>query len=301
MTTPRNPDRLIRTYLQEDQANEYHEVPDHLYNAIRDGIEQTHQRAVIGSVGVPNMNRFLAAGLGLAAVVLAGYLGVQLLGGAAPGGPAPIETPAPSNPPGGEPFVLSFAAGGGPAITLTIPGPGWSGTPQSGLIFKDENSGLPDGAAIIGPFHGDLYVYGDPCQWSTTVPATPATTVAETVVALTAQASRDASASADITADGYTGKSITVHVPGDIAFASDEFTGCDEGLFASWAGGGEPVSAGPSRHHQGPGQIDEVWILDMNGELVVVDAMYGPETPAKDLDELHAILESMTFEPGENP
>jgi hypothetical protein len=144
---------------------------------------------------------------------------------------------------------------------------------------------------MIGPFFGEVYVYGDPCQWSTTTPDTPATTVDEVVAALTAQASRDASDPVDITVDGYTGKSIILHVPDDAVFSE-----CDEGLFASWAGGGDPLSAGPSRHHQGPGQIDEVWILDVNGELIVVDAMYGAETSDEHVAEIHAILESMTFE-----
>ena len=60
--------------------------------------------------------------------------------------------------------------------------------------------------------------------------------------------------------------------------------------------GADPPSAGPSRYHQGPGQIDELWILDADGLLVVMDAMYGAETPDEHVAELHAILESMTFE-----
>ena len=116
------------------------------------------------------------------------------------------------------------------------------------------------------------------------------------MAALTAQASRDASAPMDITVDGYTGKSITLHVPDDAATREEAFSECDEQTFASWAGGGDSPSAGPSRYHQGPGQIDELWILDVNGELIVMDAMYGAETPAEQLAELHAILESMTFE-----
>ena len=80
MTTPRNPDRLIRTYLQEDEALGHHEVPEHVYGAIRDGIEQTRQRAVIGSMGVPDMNKFLAIGLGTAAVVVALLIGSNLNG-----------------------------------------------------------------------------------------------------------------------------------------------------------------------------------------------------------------------------
>jgi hypothetical protein len=63
------------------------------------------------------------------------------------------------------------------------------------------------------------------------------------VAALSAQASRDASAPVDISLDGYAGKSITLHVPDDADFAA-----CDDGLFGSWGTRGED----PSRYAQGP-------------------------------------------------
>lgn len=187
------------------------------------------------------------------------------------------------------PFVLT--APGGPPVTVTIPAPGWSELDQYGALLKNERSDPPDGAALLAPYYGEFYVYGDPCAWSTTTPDTPVTTVDDFVAAMTAQASRDASAPVDIAVDGYAGKSMTIRVPDDSVDAE-----CDDGKFASWAGGGEPPSAGPSRWHQGPGQIDELWIVDVDGTLMVMDAMYGTETPAEHVAELHAILESMTFE-----
>ena len=48
-------------------------------------------------------------------------------------------------------------------------------------------------------------------------------------------------------------------------------------------------------HVQAPGAIDEVWIVDLDGEIVAVTGAYYPETPAEDVAELQAILESMTF------
>ena len=74
------------------------------------------------------------------------------------------------------------------------------------VLVRDNGGDPPDGAAIIGLYDGEYYVYGDPCQWSTTMPDSPATTVDEVVAALRAQASRDASAPEDITVDGYAGK-----------------------------------------------------------------------------------------------
>jgi hypothetical protein len=112
--------------------------------------------------------------------------------------------------------------------------------------------------------------------------------VDEVVTALAAQASRDASAPVDITLDGYAGKAITLHVPDDA-----DFTQCDEGKFGSWSQGTTDLS--PHRYAQGPGQIDEVWVLDVDGLMVVIDWTHYAGTPADDVAELRAIVESATF------
>ncbi len=135
MTAAKRPRQAASAFLREGPTD----LPDPSFDAVRDRIEQTRQRAVIGSIGVPDMNKFLAVGLGVAAVVLAGYIGVQLLGGPAPGGPpvettSPVESAAePSTPADGSlpegPHALSVNADGGLDITVTIAAPGWFGEP----------------------------------------------------------------------------------------------------------------------------------------------------------------------------
>ena len=173
-------------------------------------------------------------------------------------------------------------------LTVTIPAPGWTARLVTEFLVKNDNSSAPDGAAMI-TFFGDLYVYGDPCQWSTTRPEIPATTVDELVAALASQALRDASEPVDVTVGGYVGKSITLHVPDDAVFSE-----CDRTLFGSW--GVSSADLSPFRYHQDPGQIDKVWILDVNGELAVIDIAYYEGTPQSAVDELEAIVESATFE-----
>ena len=68
-------------------------------------------------------------------------------------------------------------------------------------------------------------------------------------------------------------------------------TDCDEATYASYGHAG----ADPSRTHQGPGQIDELWILNVNGAVTILDAMYRPDTPAALIDEMRAIAESADF------
>ena len=42
--------------------------------------------------------------------------------------------------------------------------------------------------------------------------------------------------------------------------------------------------------------VDELWILDLDGEFAILDAMYRPDTPPDLVEEMRAIAESATFE-----
>jgi hypothetical protein len=71
-----------------------------------------------------------------------------------------------------------------------------------------------------------------------------------------------------------------------------EFADCDQGGYSFY----ELHNWFDSRVARGPGQIDEVWILDVGDALVILDAEYSPATPASLVDELRALAESATFE-----
>ncbi|HUH17153.1 MAG TPA: hypothetical protein VMM85_04325 [Methylomirabilota bacterium] len=297
--------RIVRSWLDEGVT----QLPDRVLDAVLDQVPATRQRRATWWPTRRNepMNTMLKFGLAAAVVVVAALIGINYLGTSTVGGPGiDSSTPTPEATPTLEatptpapegllpegPYVLTDgeALDGLPTlrITVTIPAPDWYGEPANGILIKNESPDAPDGAGMI-VFFGDLYVYGDPCEWSTTRPETPATTVDELVAALTAQASRDATEPVDVTVDGYAGKSITLHVPED-----EVFSDCDRGTFGSW---GVPGSdPGPFRYHQDPGQIDKLWIVDVDGELAVIDAAYYEGTPQSVIDEMEAIVESLTFE-----
>ena len=306
MSTDRDTSRIVRSWLRTEE----HESADRVLDAVLDRLDTTPQRRATWwpARRISTMNTTLKFGLAAVVVAVAVLIGVNYFASTNVGGPGlteptPTVTPAPSptfeptptptaTPDSGLP-VGSYLFNGnpafGPRITVAIPAPGWNVEETYGVLIKNQNSDPPDGAAIIGPFAGGFLIYGDPCEWSSTVPDAPATTVDEVVAALAAQASRDASDPVDITVDGYAGKSITLHVPDDTVDSE-----CDQGRFASWEMADSPED-GPDRYHQGPGQIDELWVLDIDGVVTVMDAMYGPETPAQNIAELQAILQSMTF------
>jgi len=303
MTASRNPDRMIHAFLQEGAEH----LDDQVYDAVRAEVDRKRQRVVIGPWRLPTMNKLVPIGLGAAAVVVAIIVGTQFIRpaasgnvGAGPTTPTAAPTAVPSllpsvavaspSPAAGLPLG-SFALTGevltpGRSTSVTIAAPGWVGDPGSGILVKNGNSDAPDGAGMIGPWIEPLYVYRDPCKWSTTMPKTPASSVDQVVAALRAQASRSASAPVNVMLDGHPGKKVTLHVPQDAVFGQ-----CDQGKFASWAIQGES----PSRYHQDPGQIDEVWVVDLDGKVAVVDAAYYAGTPAADVAEVRAIVESIRF------
>lgn len=298
MSTDRDTTRIVRSWLRTEE----NESADRVLGTVLDRLDTTPQRRATWwpARRLSTMNTTLKVGLAAVVVAVAALIGINYLAEPDVGGPGPAESTAPSTPdptPSATPqptpsasvtartFDLALAQSP-VAIDVTIPSAFWSLDPGGGVITS-EDADPPGGAGIITFVDPGYYVYGDPCRWSTTRPDTPSATVDELVAALSAQALRDASAPVDITLDGYTGKSITLHVPENADFAD-----CDDGMFASWGVPGED----PARWHQGPGQIDELWIVDVDGHLVVIDTAYYAGTPEDVVDELGAIVESVAFE-----
>jgi hypothetical protein len=310
MTPHRDPDRLIHTFVLEGAER----LNDQVYDAVRAEIEHKRQRVVIGPWRMPNMNKLVPIGLGAAAVVVALVVAIPLLGPPASSGAGGAPTPSPSptaqpsvaSPPAspaglptGSHVLMDSQLGDGTpglAMTVTIPAPGWDGERGGGILVKNESADPPDGAGMIVFANGSgWYVPGDPCGWASTVPDSRSTTVDELVAALAAQPSRDASKPVDITIDGYAGKAITLHTPDDAVFAS-----CDRSLFCTLADPEHPDNNDPTdfchRYSQGPGQIDNLWIVDVDGQLVVIDWTHYAATPADHVAEERAIVESATFD-----
>ncbi|HSM38134.1 MAG TPA: hypothetical protein VK838_02290, partial [Candidatus Limnocylindrales bacterium] len=152
MTASRDPDRLIRAFLDEGEER----LHDQIYDAVRAAIEQRRQRALVGLWRTPIMNKFVAIGLGAAAVVVVGVLlGAQLLGSPSGGGigagatptPTVVPTEQPTSTPAAfvpKPFTFSGAAPTAPKMTVIIPAPGWATSPF--FAKGDEVDNVPEAA-----------------------------------------------------------------------------------------------------------------------------------------------------------
>lgn len=314
MSTSRDPDRLIHSFLLEGED----ELFDQVYDRVRAGIEQRPQRVVIGPWRMPIMNKIVGFGLAAAAVIVVVIVGAQLIG--SPGGglgadPPPSATSEPTPQPSEEappspsadaefPRALVVTNTGAPVrTTVSAMSSGW--VPLAGLdaVTKDDDGLDPPesvGGALLAwawPAGTGFNVYGDPCQWTTTLPESLATTPDEIAAAFAAQALTEPTTPVDVTVGGYSGKAVTLSVPMtyDIPGAEREerFAECDESVFGFYGIEGESE---PARNAQGAGQIDELWILDVEGSIVIIDATYAPAAPPDLVEEMRAMAESATFE-----
>jgi hypothetical protein len=265
-------------------------------------------------------NNIVRVGLAAAAVVVIAIIAINLLPGTpAPGGEPSVSPSAepseaaqsaePSSWTGLQPGPFLVTGADDPVqVTFEVASPGWSHSSENDFVYKDDDGLDPPesvGAALLAwawPAGTVFNVYADPCLWRTTIPTTAATTPDQFAAALAAQAQIDATTPVDVNVGGYAGKATTVTVPmsyyiDETATREEEFADCDEDevgpVFGFYAA---EVETSPSRNAQGPGQIDELWILDVNGSIVILDATYGPEAPADLVDEMRAMAESATFE-----
>jgi hypothetical protein len=126
----------------------------------------------------------------------------------------------------------------------------------------------------------------------------PGPTVNDLADALEAQPMRHATAPKDVTLGGYPGKYLEWSVPAHMVVTGDSsFKGCDvepggRREFTSWLSGGSDP-----RWQQMAGQVDRLWILNVDGQRLVVDATHSPDATQAQLDEENRIVKSMTFVP----
>jgi hypothetical protein len=136
----------------------------------------------------------------------------------------------------------------------------------------------------------------DPCRWKGSL-TTPGPSVEDLVTAFLAQKQRNATTPTDVVLDGHPGRYLEWTVPADAVVTGDaDFVGCDDpgnghSDFVSWLGRGGQGE----RYHQVAGQVDRLWVLDVDGQRLVVDATYSPDTTEADRTELQQVVDSIRF------
>jgi hypothetical protein len=239
------------------------------------------------------LGRTLAvAGILLASTAATGAAQTSSLAPTSSVAPASSGAPDASLRPGDQRVTGQvLGTGSYPTYTLDVPD-GW----EAGGHFTVKSFSDPD--PVMGVSVWDVgQVYGDPCHWQGTL-ADPGPTVDDLVAALVAQPTRNATAPVDVTLAGYAGRHLEWSVPADMVVTGDsDFAGCDiepsngHRDFNSWVGNGQG-----SRYQQVAGQVDRLWILDVDGQRLLVDATYSPDTTEADRNEQQRVVESLRFQ-----
>jgi hypothetical protein len=247
------------------------------------------------------MTRF---SLALVVVALAACAPQQQGDGSSAGSPATasdLPTDAAALGPGEEELDagthlidLASLAGGPeyPTFEITVPD-GWVSPDGWSLARPAEGQGAP---SVAVTFWNVDQVYGHPCEWAGTEfqPGPDAESLADALIEVPM---RNATAPRAVTLNGYDGEYLEWTVPDDIDVdAEGNFPGCDETTdghrdFRSWTG----LGWADARFQQGPGQVDRLWILDVGGHRLVIDAFSMPWAAEADVAEMLTVVESIQF------
>jgi hypothetical protein len=201
--------------------------------------------------------------------------------------PVPSERHAPSDEAVTERRLTLDPVGAAtlPPILVTAP-ESWN-SDLGWAVALDDTSG---NVIVALTFWDVAEAYGHPCDWAGSL-FDPGPAVRDLADALTEIPLRNATTPVDVTVDGYSGSYLEWTVPADM-----DFSACDVAAggpaFESWTARGWSSD----RYQQGPGQIDRLWILDVDGTRLVIDAFDMPAATDDQRQQLREVVESIEFE-----
>jgi len=224
-------------------------------------------------------------GVAAAVVIVVAALGSQFLAVSRTGRPG--ETPAPTPTPARLPVsgglepgsYLMPAQWGGVPFSFTVP-QGWA-IDRDGFISKDTSGSVTESTTgvLLAAFKVD-HVYADACRHGTLEPIS--SSVESLATALANQAGRETSDPLDVFMDGYPGQRVELAAPTDLSKCG--------GFLHTWSEvGGDQTGGWPA----GPGQTDDIYILDVSGTRLVIVAARWPETTPQDVVELDRVVASI--------
>jgi hypothetical protein len=291
MSTDHETTRIVRSWLDEG-ANE---LPDRVLDAVLSEVPATPQRRA----GWPARRFFVmssylrwGAAAMIGAVLLIGVMVVYGTGGLGIGSP----TPSPSAARSLAPSPTSVASGSLPASGSVVPGsytiadpfplqldleigPGWtmwsSGVEPATVALYKASPDPPAGLAL--GFLTVDNVYADPCDVSAgemNPPVGPAPI--DLAEALAAQTGTESADPVPVEIGGYSGVYLDYRNTGD----------GECGNLSRWPGRQALV-----------GERDQVWILDVAGTRVVIDAASFDDTSEEDVAEMRTIVEELAIRP----
>ena len=316
METERDVTRIVRSWLQADE----HESADRILDEVLSRLDAAPQRRSWWPAPSAATDRLARLAIAIAAVVVVAVVGTNLLpsrGGFGPAGtasPPPSASPTPSPSPSpspsasrslrpepstvigafptpgrldtgrqsfsqnGIPFSLDFAEPGWVSIGLDVP-------PDGGSIVKADTT--PDRAwLVIWSIDG---VYADPCGHVPAAPVSPSAT--DLAAAVASIPGLDVlTPPEDVTLGGRPAKHVRVKPRDDL--------GCPASQFFMWYDDVRCDRDDPChRWVTAAGrQINDVWIVEVDGSHIWIDAETYEDASPGTLDEVVQVVDSIQFE-----
>jgi hypothetical protein len=171
-------------------------------------------------------------------------------------------------------------------VVLTVPAPGWKS--NDNILTKTLPGGSESTIAKLSTWTvGNLKA--DPCRWKAGALDPPVgPRVGDLAAALVEQVGPTVATSTDVTLGGYRGKKVEYSAPSGF-----DHTSCDDGVYSRW----EPPSGDWGGWVEAGGQRNAVYIIDVDGQRLVIDTMSLPGASATDVAELDQLIASIRFEP----
>jgi hypothetical protein len=173
-----------------------------------------------------------------------------------------------------------FYAGIDTVVVAHAPDP-WEPFPVSSLGMR-RDLGTAEWVGIS--FWDPREVATNSCRWIDSW-ENPGESVAEFAEALVAIPGRQATSPVPVTVGGYDGLYLEWSLPADL-----DITTCDEEKTVAWTG---PVLM--TRSHSTPGQIDRIWILDVEGQRILIDVISLPVEQETIRERVDEVIDSLRF------
>lgn len=292
MTDERSTERLLDAWFADGPSV----VPDRVLDVVADRIGRQRQRPAWHvrswrDFHVITSSKLVAV---LAAVLVIGIIGITLVlrpGGSSVGSPgataapSPVATPTAAPSPSPSPAALKAGVKGpgtftgqfaGSSIPWTVTLPtGWAGY-DTDIVMGPERPG-DKGTAILT--ERAVNVPQDSCAPEGTVPAASAERF---LAAVEARKDWVVSKRQAATIDTYAATRVDIVLPADPSVCGDRK---DYMVVAH--------SDGNGFYLQGPSMHVTYWVADVNGEPLFVERFSFPDTPASDLTESEAVVDSI--------
>lgn len=229
----------------------------------------------------------LAAVIVVVAAIAVPRLTSMLPPSVGPGGsasPSPSSSPAPPTLPAGslEPgaYRMVPVGGDGPAITFTVDDD-WEACCGGGAFAIRTGTEADPGMVGLTYWMVDT-VYLDPCRRvPRDEPVGPS--AADLAAAFQGMSGIDATGPEPTRLRGRSGVYLELTVRDDI--------GCEPGAYTLWTQGRV------TRYAQAIGELDRLWIFEVDGRRVVIDAVSQRGTSASDRAALDRVVESIRLDP----